>query len=229
MTPWRRPHGQRASPRSSYMREKILLAFAHGTVAVALMRGRVRQRRPAAPRRARSPAAVAPRPPSPTRPCTHKAAAQAPSGALARAACNSAVRRRKRRRRKSRDVREWERLVVGGPRLRPCLRSRRLLPRSASFGATPGYGSSSIRKRPQVHSRRCNDHVSILRSGAMAAPGVIVCIAPHFGCLLRHSRNSWNSSWVAAGGLPATPSCCFMKSWNFARSSGSCAFRSSHS
>ena len=67
------------------------------------------------------------------------------------------------------------------------------------------------------------------RWAGFVGPGVTAYLAPHFACLLRQSRNSWNSSGLAAGGLPASPCCCFIKSLNFARSSGSCAFLSSHS
>jgi hypothetical protein len=106
-------------------------------------------------------------------------------------------------------------------------------PRASSRGTTRGDGSSSTRQRPRPPSpsrgpMSATTRRSSRRAGLMG-PGVTAYLAPHFGCRLRQSRNSWNSSGLAAGGLPATPCCCFIKSLNFARSSGSCAFLSSHS
>jgi hypothetical protein len=100
------------------------------------------------------------------------------------------------------------------------------------FAPRPEQGtgrSRSVNDRKFSWPSLQQPRVDALRQGARAAPGMTAGVAPHFCCLLRQSRNSWNSSWLAAAGLPATPSCCFMKSWNFARSSGSCAFLSSHS
>jgi hypothetical protein len=192
------------------------------------MRGRVRQGEGAAPRRGATPPAVAPGPASPTRPSTHKAAAGTPTATLARAACNRGASAKAAAPRITQRPRMGT-SFFGRSRLRPCLRSRYLLPGGSSLGPTPGTAQvRSVNDRKFAHIAAMIACRS-LRWGAMAAPGVIARVTLHFGCLLRQSRNSWNSSWVAAVGLPATPSCCFMKSWNFVRSSGSCAFRSSHS
>ena len=108
-------------------------------------------------------------------------------------------------------------------------------PCGSNRGPTRRDGSRATRQRSRLGtpspSRRAVDAPTWRSSrwAGFVGPGVTAYLAPHFACLLRQSRNSWNSSGLAAGGLPASPCCCFIKSLNFARSSGSCAFLSSHS
>ena len=108
-------------------------------------------------------------------------------------------------------------------------------PCGSNRGPTRRDGSRATRQRSRLGtpspSRRVVDAPTWRSSrwAGFVGPGVTAYLAPHFACLLRQSRNSWNSSGLAAGGLPASPCCCFIKSLNFARSSGSCAFLSSHS
>jgi hypothetical protein len=113
----------------------------------------------------------------------------------------------------------------------PAVTSR---PHSASLGPTMIRLKLGLLKdrrfdwRHALRTLQCSDGAAIITSGHACNAQWGGVQSAHFRCLLLQSRNSWNSSGLAVGRLPATPSC-FMKSLNFARSSGSCAFRSSHS
>jgi hypothetical protein len=157
----------------------------------------------------------------------NRAAASGSGGAVARGASRkspAAPQRRgqKSRHRESRKVRCFERLVLGGSHARPGLRSRPLHPPAVRAEARP-------RGRLKFDSSTIAAVFATTWRFSRWAGLVGACLAPHLACRLRQSRNSWNSSGLATGGLPATPCCCFIKSLNFARSSGSCAFLSSHS
>jgi hypothetical protein len=163
-----------------------------------------------------------------------RVAASGAGGAVARGAARK--RPAAPRRRGLHKARCLERRVPGGPHARRCLRSRPLRPPCGSNrGPTRRDGSRATRQRSRLGtlspSRRAVDAPTWRSSrwAGFVGPGVTAYLAAHFACLLRQSRNSWNSSGLAAGGLPASPCCCFIKSLNFARSSGSCAFLSSHS